>query len=456
MRRHGVRQLLRGDDVIGEQHADLIARQGDILAGLVLEDDAGAVRIRVGADDEVNVVLLCQINGQIEAFLVLRVRVIDGREIAVDLHLLGLTDNVLVAEAAENFRNQTIACAVERGVNELEVVCDLLYAVRVDGNLDDLAEVRLVGVLAEHTDHAALDGLIEIRGLNAGEDVGRRHFLCDYVRLGRGQLCAVLPVDLVTVVFLRVMGCGDVDARDAAVVTDCKGQLRGRAQLVEDQRLDAVRGEDARGLLCELGREVTGVVCDRNAAVHRRLTVRYDQLRKALRRLTDGKAVHAVEADAQNAAQACRAERQRRIKTALDLFFIVCNRLQLCVLLCAQRAALQPVLVFSHEIHVYHLSRYLPRQTRFRHLPKPLSKLYDICLSMQGDFARIIKNSRSVSLFCTVFRHFFCAFIQGRSGSAVGLRSAFLLRYTADYATMILYSGGKGEKIDTVFCQKGI
>ena len=81
MRRHGVRQLLRGDDVIGEQHADLIARQGDILAGLVLEDDAGAVRIRVCADDEVNVVLLCQINGQIEAFLVLRVRVLDGREI---------------------------------------------------------------------------------------------------------------------------------------------------------------------------------------------------------------------------------------------------------------------------------------------------------------------------------------------------------------------------------------
>ena len=456
MRRHGVRQLLRGDDVIGEQHADLIARQGDILAGLVLEDDAGAVRIRVGSDDEVNVVLLCQINGQIEAFLVLRVRVLDGREIAVDLHLLGLADNVLVAQTAQDLGHQTVAGAVERRVDQLEVVCDLLNAVRIDRDLDDLAEVRLVGLFVQNADHAALDRFVEIRGLNAGEDVGRRHFLCDYVRLGRGQLCAVLPVDLVAVVFLRVVGCGDVDARDAAVVTDCKGQLRGRAQLVEDQRLDAVRGEDARGLLCELGREVTGVVCDRNAAVHRLLTVRYDQLRKALRRLTDGKAVHAVEADAQNAAQACRAERQRRIKTALDLFFIVCNRLQLCVLLCAQCAALQPVLVFSHEIHVYHLSRYLPRQARFRHLLKPLSKLYDICLSMQGDFARIIKNSRSISLFCTVLRHFFCAFIQGRSGSSVGFRGAFLLRYTADYATMILYSGGKGEKIDTVFCQKGI
>ena len=356
MRRHGVCQLLRGDDVIGEQHADLVARQGDVLAGLVLEHDAGAVCVRVGADDEVNVVLLGEVDSQIEAFLVLRVRVLDGREIAVDLHLLRLADNVLVAEAAENFRNQTIACAVERGVNELEVVCNLLYAVRVDGNLDDLAEVRLVGVLAEHTDHAAPYGLIEVHGLNAGENIGRGHFLRDNVGLSRGQLCAVLPVDLVAVVFLRIVRCGDIDACDAAVVTDCEGQLRGRAQFIEQQRLDAVCGEDAGGLLGELGREMAGVVSDGDAALHGLRAVRNDELCKALGGLTDGKAVHAVEADAQNAAQAGGAERQRRIEAALDLLVIICNRLQLRVFLCAQCAALQPVLVFSHEIHVYHLS----------------------------------------------------------------------------------------------------
>ena len=68
--RHGVRQLLCGDDVIGEQNADLIAGQGDILAGLVLEDDAGTVGVRVGADDQIDIVLLCQLDGERKAFLV--------------------------------------------------------------------------------------------------------------------------------------------------------------------------------------------------------------------------------------------------------------------------------------------------------------------------------------------------------------------------------------------------
>ena len=102
MCRHGVRQLLCGDDVIGEEHADLIAGQGDILAGLVLEDDAGAVGVRVGADDQINIVLLCQLDGERKAFLVLRIRVLNGREVAVDLHLLRLTDNVLVAQTAQD------------------------------------------------------------------------------------------------------------------------------------------------------------------------------------------------------------------------------------------------------------------------------------------------------------------------------------------------------------------
>ena len=82
MCRHGVRQLLCGDDVIGEQHADLIAGQGDILAGLVLEDDAGTVGVRVGADDQINIILLCQLDGERKAFLVLRIRVLNGREVA--------------------------------------------------------------------------------------------------------------------------------------------------------------------------------------------------------------------------------------------------------------------------------------------------------------------------------------------------------------------------------------
>ena len=193
MTRHGVGQFLGGDDVIGEQYADLIARQGNVVAGLVLEHDAGAVGIRVGADDEVNVVLLCQLDGELEAFLILRVRVLDGREIAVDLHLLRLAEDVLVAQTAQDLGHQTVARAVERGVDQLEVVCDLLNAVRIDGDLDDLAQIRLVGLLGQDADHAVLHELVVVAGAHTGKDVGRGHFLGNNVGLGRGKLRAVLP-----------------------------------------------------------------------------------------------------------------------------------------------------------------------------------------------------------------------------------------------------------------------
>ena len=386
VRRHGVRQLARGDDVVDQQHADLVAGQGDVFAGLVLQNDAGAVRVRVGADDEVNVILPGQLDGEREAFLVFRVGVLDRREVAVDLHLLGLADNVLVAQAAEDLGHQTVARAVERGVDQLKVVRDLLYAVRVDRNLDDLAEVGLVGLGAQDADHAVLHEFIVIAGAHAGEDIGRGHLLGDHVGLSGRQLRAVLPVDLIAVVLLGVVGRGDIDTRDAAVVADRKGKLGRGAQLIEQQRLDAARREDAGGLPRKFRREVAAVVRDRDAAVHCRLAVRDDQVGKALRRLTDRKAVHAVEADAEHAAQAGGAERQGREKAALDLFLIAFHRLKLRALLIRKSGILQPTLVFRHIIHWYHLILILG--------PKPLSKLYNICVSMQEVLREFVKTDR--------------------------------------------------------------
>ena len=391
MCRHGVRQLLCGDDVIGEQHTDLVAGQGDILAGLVLEDDAGAVGVRVGADDQINIVLLCQLDGERKAFLVLRIRVLNGREVAVDLHLLRLTDNVLVAQAAQDLGNQTVAGTVERRVHQLELIGNLLYAVRIYRNLNNLAEVSLVGLLRQNTDQTVFDGLIVVCSFYTGEDIGLCHFVGNHVCLGRRKLCAVLPVNLVAVVLLRVVGSRDVDACDAAVVTDSEGQLRGRTQLIEQQRLDAVCGHDARRLLGELGREMAGVVCNGNTAVHCGLTIRYDQVCQTLCSLTDGKAVHAVEADAQYTAQTGRAERQRRKETAFDLFLIICNSSQLGMLVRREGRAVQPTLVFRHIIHWYHLI-VLVGASPLSADGLPLSKLYNIRLSMQGVLREFVKR----------------------------------------------------------------
>lgn len=57
------------------------------------------------------------------------------REVAVDLHLLRLTDNVLVAQTAQDLGHQTVAGTVERRVHQLELIGNLLYAVRFTATL---------------------------------------------------------------------------------------------------------------------------------------------------------------------------------------------------------------------------------------------------------------------------------------------------------------------------------
>lgn len=74
MLRHGASELFSRNDVVNQQHAHLIARQGDILAGLVAQDDTGAVRVRVGADNQIHIVVLGHLDRDVETFFVLRVR----------------------------------------------------------------------------------------------------------------------------------------------------------------------------------------------------------------------------------------------------------------------------------------------------------------------------------------------------------------------------------------------
>ena len=62
--------------------------------------------------------------------------------------------------------------------------------------------------------------------------------------------------------------------------------------------------------------------------------------------------VHVVQAHGHDAPQAGGAELQRAEESAFDLLGIVLNRLQLGVFLRREGGAVEPLLVFLHEIHL--------------------------------------------------------------------------------------------------------
>ena len=55
-----------------------------------------------------------------------------------------------------------------------------------------------------------------------------------------GKLCTVLPVSLIAVIFLGIVACRDVDARNTAEVAQGKGKLGRGAKLVKNKGFNFV------------------------------------------------------------------------------------------------------------------------------------------------------------------------------------------------------------------------
>ena len=247
---------------------------------------------------------------------------------------------MLHAQTLQHLGDQLIARAVEGGVDHLEIVRHLLHHSLVGDLGHDVGKEGLVGLLAHEDDLAGGESLVIIDGLIAGEHVQRAHLLCHLVGVLGGQLCAILPVDLIAVVLLGVMAGGDVDTGDAAILTDGEGHHGGGAHGFKQTHGDTVGSEDTGGLAGEGLRIIAAVVTHSYAPLHGLLALLQDHLGEGLGCVTDDMDVHAVQAHAHNAAQTCRTEGQLIEETTLDLLVIACDGSQLCLLRLAQSVAM--------------------------------------------------------------------------------------------------------------------
>ena len=168
--------------------------------------------------------------------------------------------------------------------------------------------------------------------------------------LGR-QLGAVLPVDLVAVVFLGVVAGGDVDARLTAVVPHREAQLGRGPQGVEDAHLDPGGGADLGGGPGELHAVEAAVHGDGHAPLLGLLALGADDVGEALGGVADHIDVHVVQAHGHGAPQPGGAELQGTVEPALDFLGIVLDGLQLGVFLRSQDAAVQPFLILLQIVH---------------------------------------------------------------------------------------------------------
>ena len=112
--------------------------------------------------DRVNIVLLGEVDGERKALGILGIRGDDGREVAIDDHLLGHAEKVLDAELCERLGYELVAAAVEGCVDELKVARDLFDGLIVVDHAHDVRHEAPVAVLAEHRDEAFGDGFVKV------------------------------------------------------------------------------------------------------------------------------------------------------------------------------------------------------------------------------------------------------------------------------------------------------
>ena len=313
-------RLTAGEDVVEQQAADLVAGQAVNVALAVQHGDAHAVAVRIGAERHVRAQLLLQLERHGQRRGILGVGHLDGGEIGIGHLLLGHDVHVLEAHFSQHAAHRNIARAVQRRVNDLELVAHLADQFRRNGQLFDAGDVCVVHILADHCQEALVQRFLLVHrdGLAV---FGLMDQLEDFVgALGR-HLAAVLPVDLIAVILARVVAGRDDDARDRLEMAHGERQLRHRPERLEQIRLHAVRAQHQRRLAGEHIRAAAGIIGDHHAAL-RLLRLAVDVFGQCAGRPAHGVHIHAVRARAQHAAQTGRAKGQIGIKAILNLALV--------------------------------------------------------------------------------------------------------------------------------------
>ena len=289
-------------DIVQQNDPHLVAGNKPVAALMVGHGSAAAVAVRVGAEEQIRLNLLAQLESFLHRLPDFGVRIRAGREIAVGLFLLGNDGHVLHAELFCQHPDALEPRAVERRIDELELF-DALSAAHALGV--DCVDKRLQAAVWNFDDFARALCLVEVHVFRTRKIVERLNDRQHRVRRLGSDLAAVRAVDLVAVILRGVVACRHVDARAAAVIAHGKAQRRRRLQSRVEIDRHAVCRKDLRRHFGKERAAHAAVVGDGNLL---RKTGSGKPGRQTLRGTRHGVDVHPVRARTEHAAQSRRAE----------------------------------------------------------------------------------------------------------------------------------------------------
>ena len=230
--RHCARRCPFPQNVLGDQHTGHIARKADVAAALRISGvDAETVRIRIRGKNKIRLFSLRLGKRQLPRVGVLRIRIRDSRERAALRILLLLHDrHMRKAQFPEDPADRNAPRPVQRRIDDAQRIRLGPDDFRVDAQRLHFGDIAIVQRIADVVIKVPDSRLILRHRLHLTEGIHLRHLRQDVPVMRRRDLGPVLPVNLVAVVFFRVVAGGDHDSRDTVKRSDRKGKLRRRPQ----------------------------------------------------------------------------------------------------------------------------------------------------------------------------------------------------------------------------------
>ena len=197
-----------GKKVFQDQHSGHISCEAFVLTGLlILCIDSKSVCIRVSSQNDICVHFCCKFQGQCKCVLIFRVRIAYCGEISVRKFLLFYYINIVKSKFFQYTSYRNVSCSVKRCINDLQLVCLLFDGFRAENQFLKSSHIFIIDLFTDHFVKTCCLCIFLGHRLHLSEICDRLNFCDDLFVLRSCDLCAVLPVNFVSVVLWRIVAC---------------------------------------------------------------------------------------------------------------------------------------------------------------------------------------------------------------------------------------------------------
>ena len=312
---HGPGRQAPLTDVIKEQHSGFIAGEKDIFPLCIPHGNPDTVTVRIGGHEEVCLFPPGIFHAQRHGLVDFRIRIRTGREMAIRLFLFRHHGDVGIARLTQGPQNRHQTGPVERGVDDGGTA--VRRRIVKNALLFDLGNKAGQHLIPDFPNPALPETFLKFHAADIIKGIDPVNFCQNGFGCLRGNLASIRSVDLIAIVFGRIVRGGHHDSGRTVQFTDGKGQARSGHQLRINPYLNAIGCKNTGSHLRKQVRLDPGIIADRNPALFRR-KMGNDVIGQSLRSFPDRVDIHPVRAGTNHPAQTACAEFQFPVKGILD------------------------------------------------------------------------------------------------------------------------------------------